>query len=200
MTDRRAPSGATPNPALGGALRILTGILRLARGRAEGFGHFPDSPQGFLTSLAPLLAFPLAGSVLMLAGGEGGAAVADLLATVCAVLAPAVLTHALARLWGREAPWLRFIIAFNWCQWIIPVAATAVLALAGIAIQLGLTTSTAAILAMGLLGGYGMWLHFFLARRGLGISPGRAALLVIVVNLGTVLLVIVPRLLFMAAR
>jgi hypothetical protein len=45
------------------------------------------------------------------------------------------------------------------------------------------------------LGGYGLWLHWFLARHGLQVSGPRAALLVAVVNLGTVLLVIGPRLL-----
>ena len=189
-----------PGTRSGGVLRILTGILRLARGRAEGFGYFSGTTQGFLGSLAPLLAFPVAGTLLMLAGGQGSAAIGDLLATVCAVLAPAVLSHALAHLWGREAPWLRFITAFNWCQWIIPVVAMLVLAFAGIAIRLGLPTHTAAMLAMAMLGAYGLWLHFFLARRGLDISRGRAAVVVIVVNLGTVLLVIVPRVLLMAGK
>ena len=192
MSDRRPPPG--------GALRILTGILRLARGRADGFERFTSSTQGFLGSLAPLLAFPIVGSLLMLAGGAGSAAIGDLLATVCAVLAPAVLSHALARLWGREAAWLRFITAFNWCQWVIPLAAMLVLVSVGIAIHLGLPTNAGAILAMVLLGGYGMWLHYFLVRHGLGVSPSRSAILVIVVNFGTVLLVIVPRLLMLSSR
>ena len=195
-------SGQPPPPGTrtGGVLRILMGIARLARGRAEGFGYFSGTTQGFLGSLAPLLAFPVAGTMLMLVGGQGSAAIGDLLATVCAVLAPAVLSHALAHLWGREAPWLRFITAFNWCQWIIPLAAMLVLAFAGIAIRLGLPAHTAAMLAMAMLGAYGLWLHFFLARRGLDISRGRAGVMVLVVNLGTVLLVIVPRVLFMAGK
>ncbi len=192
MSDRLPPPG--------GALRILTGILRLARGRVAGFDHFTATTQGFLGSLAPLLAFPIVGTVLMLASGAGEAAIGDLLATVCAVLAPAVLSHALARLWDREAAWLRFIIAFNWCQWVIPLAAMLVLAFTGVAIHLGLPTDAGAVLAMLLLGGYGLWLHYFLARRGLGLSAVRAAVLVLAVNLGTVLLVIVPRLLLLAGR
>ena len=192
MSERRPPPG--------GALRILTGIVRLARGRADGFERFTATPQGFLGSLAPLLAFPIVGSVLMLAGGAGSAALGDLLATVCAVLAPAVLSHALARLWGREDAWLRFITAFNWCQWVIPLTAMLVLLCVGIAIHLGLPTNAGAILAMALLGGYGLWLHYFLARQGLGVSPGRSGVLVIVVNFGTVLLVIVPRLLMLSGK
>ena len=136
----------------------------------------------------------------MLIGGEGDSAISDLLATICAVLAPAVLSHALARWWSREAPWLRFITAFNWCQWIIPIAAILVLLFVTIAIRLGLSTNAGALLAMALLGGYGLWLHFFLARRGLDVSRIRAMLLVIVVNFGTVLLVIVPRVLLMSGK
>ena len=192
MSGRQSRSGSQPG---GGVRRILTGIFCIARGRAEGFDHFSPTIQGFLGSLAPLLAFPAVGSVLMLAGGGGSAAFADLLGTICAVLAPAVLSHWLASLWGREAAWLRFITAFNWCQWVIPVVAMLVLASVSIAIRIGMPANGAAIVAMAILGGYGMWLHFFLARRGLDISPGRAWVLVFVVNLGTVLLVIVPRLL-----
>lgn len=196
MNDGPAPGAASPGPVL----RILTGILRLARGRPEGFASFVETNQGFLGSLAPLLAFPVVGSVLMLANGSGRAAIGDLLTAICAVLAPAVLSHALARSWGREDRWLRFIIAFNWCQWVIPVVAMLILALVGFVIRLGVSAEVAAVLAMVLLGGYGMWLHYFLARRGLDVSPGRAALLVLVVNFGTVLLVIVPRVLLMADR
>ena len=45
------------------------------------------------------------------------------------------------------------------------------------------------------LGGYGLWLHWFLARHGLELSRLRAALLVMGVNLGTACLVLLPRLL-----
>ena len=40
------------------------GILRIARGRADGIGCFGSGPQAFLSSLAPLIAFPLVGTVL----------------------------------------------------------------------------------------------------------------------------------------
>jgi hypothetical protein len=42
---------------------------------------------------------------------------------------------------------------------------------------------------------YGLWLHWFLARKALGLSGGRAALLVLVVNLGTAVAVVGPHLL-----
>jgi hypothetical protein len=40
---------------------ILVGILRIAYGRADGVGCFGSTPQAFLSSLAPLVAFPLVG-------------------------------------------------------------------------------------------------------------------------------------------
>jgi hypothetical protein len=43
------------------------------------------------------------------------------------------------------------------------------------------------------LGGYALWLHWFLARHGLALSGRRAALLVLGVNLGTALMVFGPR-------
>jgi hypothetical protein len=48
------------------------------------------------------------------------------------------------------------------------------------------------------LAGYGLWLHWFVARHGLGLGAGRAALLVVGVNLGTIVLVLGPRLLVLA--
>ena len=44
----------------GGAIprkSILGGILRIARGRADGIFCFGSNPQAFLSSLAPLIAF-----------------------------------------------------------------------------------------------------------------------------------------------
>ena len=70
--------------------------------------------------------FPLVGGALMLLGGGGLDALSDLLATLCALLAPPVLSFEVARLWGREAAWLRFATAFNWCQW-VPVFASLLL-------------------------------------------------------------------------
>jgi hypothetical protein len=43
--------------------------------------------------------------------------------------------------------------------------------------------------------GYGLWLHCFLARHGLGLSWSQAGLMVVGVNLATVLLVAGPRML-----
>jgi hypothetical protein len=179
---------------------IMRGIARVARGRADGMAQFGGTREAFLASLAPLIAFPLVGGVLMILGGAGLDALVDLLATLCALLAPPVLSFEVARWWGREAEWLRFATAFNWCQWIIPILLAALLLVFGSLTMAGLPTDIA---RDGVLLGvvtYGLWLHCFLARHGLRLSWPRAGLLVIGVNLATVLLVAGPRIVALATQ
>lgn len=178
---------------------IVLGVLRLARFDARGLAQFGDSVPAFLSSLAPLVAFPLVGALLMGLNGQGLAAADELLATLCALLAPPVLSEALAAAWHREAAWLRYATAYNWCQWVIPMVAVLLLLVLGLLTRLGLPDRVA-VLAMvfGLLA-YALALHWFLARRALGLSAVKATLLVIGVTLGTVILVLGPRLLALAA-
>jgi hypothetical protein len=177
---------------------IVAGIVLLARGRRTGLDHFAATEQGFLASLAPLIAFPLVTSLLALVQGGGIAAVTDLLATFCALLAPPVISHALARAWGREAGWLRYATAFNWCQWAIPVIGTlAVLGMEAL-VAAGMPVQDAAALAAVVLGGYALWLHWFIARHGLALSRARAVLLVVLVNLGSAALLLGPTLIAVA--
>jgi hypothetical protein len=173
--------------------------MRLARGRADGFRQFGATRESFLASLAPLVAFPLVGGTLMLLGGGGITALADLLATLCALVAPPVLSFEVARLWHREAAWLRFATAFNWCQWAIPVLGSLLLLALGMLVAAGLPRQAARGLALIGLVSYGLWLHWFLARHGLGLSRLRALVLMLGVNLTTVLIVILPRMLILAA-
>ncbi len=176
-------------------LKPLLGMMRLARGRVDGLAQFGDTPQAFLSSLAPLLAFPIVGALLLLTTEGPVRALATLLATVVAQLAPAVLSHALARRWGREAQWLRYATAFNWCQWALPLAAIALLIVLQFALWAGLSEEAAdQVLILG-LAAYGLWLNWLLARHGLSLSRGRATALVALTNLGTVVLAIGPRLL-----
>jgi hypothetical protein len=183
-------SGRRPPPG-----SIVLGVIRLARGRADGIRQFGATRDAFLASLAPLVAFPLVGGVLMLLGGGGLTALSDLLATLCALVAPPVLSFEIARLWGRQAAWLRFATAFNWCQWVIPVIGGVLLMVLAILATLGLPRGVArAGFVLGLIS-YGLWLHWFLVRHGLGLSRVRAGLLVFGVNCATVLLVLGPRVL-----
>lgn len=178
----------------GPLFRIVSGTLLLARFRAEGFDRLGDTRQAFLTSLAPLLAFPLVGLGLNLLDGGAGA-VSDFLMTIAAVLSPPVISHALAALWGREAPWPRFATAFNWCQCVIPLVAVLVFTVFSLAWRAGVPAHVAATLALFVLVAYGLTLHFFLARRGLDLPAGKSVLLVLAVNLGTAAVILIPRLL-----
>jgi hypothetical protein len=193
MSGRARGPGASPGS-------IVLGVTRLARGRADGLLQFGATRESFLASLAPLVAFPLVGGTLMLLGGGGMAALSDLLATLCALVAPPVLSFELARLWQRDTAWFRFATAFNWCQWVIPVLGSLLLLALGLLVGVGLPRRAAGGLALLGLVGYVLWLHWFLARHGLGVSRIRAAILVLGVNLATVAIVVGPRLVTLATR
>lgn len=179
-----------PNPG-----SVLRGILLVARGSRDGLNQFGNTPHAFLTSLAPLVAFPLVGALLMLTSGEPRAAITGFLATVVALLAPAVLSYEPARWWGRQDRWLRFATALNWCQWTVPMLAVLLLAIIYPIIETAISPHAAGFVVVGLLAAYGLWLHWFIARHGLAISSLRAVLLVVFVNLVTILLVVGPQLL-----
>ncbi len=174
---------------------VMLGILRVARGRADGIGCFGGTAQAFLASLAPLVAFPLVGAALSLFTEGPRPALTSLAMTICALLTPAVVSFELARLWRRSDAWLRFATAFNWCEWTLPVIACLVMVPLSFAIDAGMDETSASLVLVGILGAYGLWLHWFLARKALALSVFRAVLLVFIVNLGTVAAVMGPRLL-----
>jgi hypothetical protein len=174
---------------------ILVGILRIARGRADGIGCFGSSAQAFLSSLAPLIAFPLVGAVLAVFSEGPQRALTGLAMTLCALLTPAVISYELARFWKRTDAWARFATAFNWCEWILPVLACFVMVPLSVAISDGMSETSASLVLVSCLGVYGLWLHWFLARKALALSGLRAGVLVFLVNLGTAVVVMAPRLL-----
>lgn len=174
---------------------ILSGLILLAQGRAEGFRHFGSSAQTFLASLAPLVAFPLVGGLLIAASGHPAQGLVSFLETICVLLAQPVISEALAERWGRGEQWLRYATAFNWCQWLIPLLAIVLLVLGGLLLSFGMPSDLLApLLLIGIIC-YALWLQWFLARRGLDISAMQAAALVALVNLGTAILLLFPRLL-----
>lgn len=174
---------------------ILFGMLRVARGKPDGLAQFGGTRQSFLTSLAPLVAFPLVGSLLRAGQGDPQNAVVEFLAALCALLVPPVLSYELARAWRREAQWLHFATAFNWCFWLVQFLLLALVFFVGIASALGLPLGVALGLGAACVVGYALWLHWFLARHALQISRMRAALLVVAINLGMAVLVLGPQLL-----
>jgi hypothetical protein len=173
----------------------LIGIWRVATGRADGLDGFGATTHAFLSSLAPLIAFPLV--FALIAGLEEGllAALSLLGFAVIAQLAPPVASHALAQRWDREQHWLHYATAYNWCYWALPVVATVLKSVFSLAVRAGLSQHAAAAGFLLTLAGYGLWLHWFLARHGLALSRLRAALLVIIVNTVTLALALGPLLL-----
>jgi hypothetical protein len=173
---------------------LLRGVILLCRGRAAGFSEIGAGQQDFLSSLAPMIAFPLVGALLMLSSGQWREGATDFMAALCAVLAPPVLSYSLARRWGREDQWFRFATAFNWCQWVLPLLVSVLVLASGVMVQAGLSMMSAIVVLACILLTYAFWLHWFLARHGLDLSGRRAALLVFLVNLGTIILVAGPQL------
>ena len=165
---------------------IFRGIVRLVRFDGQGLLEFGDTPQAFFNSLAPLLAFPLVGTAVTLYGGENHGAALNLLASVIALVAPAVLSHLLASLWHRESLWLRYAVAFNWCEAAVFLAMVVLLfvfARRGFLVHAAWSAPV-----------YLYWavLHGFLAKRALRISVVRAVVMVVFVNFGSFLLMAMP--------
>lgn len=177
-------------------MSILRGIARIARFRADGLASFADTTQALTNSLAPLIAFPLVGAILEIGQGHALIAVSDLLASLVALLAPLVISEKLARLWGVRSAWLRYGVASNWAQWAIPMALLALLLTVVLVGQSGVMV-TAQMVFAGVVGVvlYGLALHWFLARCGLGLSRLKALLMVLACDLTTIALVLGPRLL-----
>jgi hypothetical protein len=171
---------------------VLRGVGLIARGRATGLNCFRDTPQAFLYSLIPGLGIMVASVVEGLAEGNGARAMGELPATLCVLLAPAVLSYEMARVWGREAFWNRYIVAFNWCQWLLPVIAFVLLVCLSLAQVAGIKPETTLPVVVTCLAGYALWMNWFLARHGLALSGWRAAGLVAAVNAGTMLIVFGP--------
>ena len=178
-----------PGPAMA---NLLLGIALVARGRKDGLRQFGNSPQAVLAALTPLVAFMIVGGLVALLGG-GGEAVGDVAAVAIGLLGPLVLSFEVARRWGRAAEWPRFAAAFLWCQWAAPVVLACVLLLMATLMAGGLDGEAAAAIGVALLFGYGLWLHWFLARHALDLTALRALALVAIVNLATMALIILPQ-------
>lgn len=176
------------------SMRSAGGIARLGCFRADGLAAFDASPVGLLNALAPWLAFALVAFVLMLLAGSAVQAASGLLASLVGLLTPPVVSHALARLWGRQETWLRYAVAFTWCQWLMPVALVAALTLSFALMAMGLPESlTEPIAALAMLV-YAVALHGFVVRRALDLSWWRTGAMVIAINLCTVAAVAAPSL------
>jgi hypothetical protein len=174
-------------------MSVLRGIVRLARFRAEGFAEFDTTNRAFLTSLVPLIVFPV---LMQITQGLWTQALFDLFFTIVTLLTPLLVTEFLSRRWGRQALWVRFAVASNWCQWVLPAMLMVVLLVLRIGSHLGLPLDGNVIApCLVVLALYGIVLQWFLARRGLDLSAGKAVLMVLAADLSTALLVGVPMML-----
>jgi len=172
----------SPGPGSG----VVQGLLLIARGRPEGLDCFGATPDAFLSALSPWLAFLLVGALLMLLREPTAGGATLFLLSLCALLLPPVLSHALAGLWQRRSFWLRYATAAVWCEWLVIVAYAASLLVVMVMLEVGVPPDYAGVVFLGLVACYWLWLHWFLAWRGLALSGMRAALLVGVVVAATV--------------
>jgi hypothetical protein len=173
---------------------VLRGMLLCARFRPEGLAQFGDTSGAFLSSLLPLILFPLLHAVLLRPRAGGPPAGTLLFATITAVLATAVLSHTVAQFFHKESLWKRYATAVNWNTWVVQLGAElALLAFSGLAAA-GINPTTAFIGSFAALGLYALGLQFFLARHGLLLTRRRAVILVLAVNLGAAALAVAPEL------
>lgn len=188
MLNDRTPKAGVPK-----GRAIVQGIVLLARFRVAGLAQFTGTVPDLLNSLAPLLAFPAVLALLLLLDGGGVGALSDLLSLVVGLLGPLVISQALAARWDRDEAWLRYAVAFNWCQWVLPLAAMALVLLFSVLAAMGLPQQLLVPGALLSVGFYALALHWFLARRGLDLSRVQATLFVVAVNAGTGTLMLLPR-------
>jgi len=171
---------------------VVRGVLLLARGKAAGIAHFGNSAESFTASLAPLIAFPLVGTVLNVINGAPAEAIIGFLSRLCAVLAVAVITYEFARVTRRESLWLRTATALNWSFWIfIPLLAIAGIT-GAIMVTAGMPLTTAEDILIGLMATYLLWYHWFAVRAGLNLGVFQAIALVILTNAAIALLTSAP--------
>jgi hypothetical protein len=178
-------SGAADGPPPLDARGIAAMVLDLARGRREAFARCPDGPADLARALAVQAVAHLPG--LLQFDRPPGRMLVEALASLCAMLVPPVLTHALASRWGLGAAWPRFATAFAWCQTGLLIVLTGVRLVSLLAGIDGIPI--APIIALGL---YGLWLHWFLVRQGLGARGGQAVFAIVCMHAATSAVVLIP--------
>lgn len=171
--------GAPLRPMPGSPAGIFRGMMLLGRGRREGMSCFGATPDAVLTALAPRIALWMVGGVLTVAQAPTMLSGAKILFSFCLVLTPVVLTHLLARLWGREALWPRYMAAALWCDWLVLFVMLAAVAVVATVTPAGMSLLHSALILNGIIFAYNLWLTWFVARVGLALGTGRALLLLL---------------------
>ena len=171
---------------------LLAGIARLAVFNRDGFAAIGNTRQDFLSSLSPLVAFLLVGSVMQAVGMGWRAGVGQALQTLCVLVGQPVGSQLLAQFWKRDGPWLRYATALNWCQFAIPVAGLVFATLALMASSAGAPPHAVVYGLIGAIGIYALALNCFLAWRGLDLRLWQALMLVGLVTIGLAALLALP--------
>ncbi len=163
---------------------MLLGLSLLGRGKREGLSHFDASPQGFLASLAPWVAFALVDGFITILNGRPAEGVLESEILLCFVLSPPVVSEALSLAWRRDAHWLRYVTASTWCEWLMPFIFAVGWIVASLLVTAGLSSKAAMLVFVAGVVAYWCWLHFFLGRTALDLSRLRACLLVAALVVG----------------
>ncbi|MBB2204610.1 hypothetical protein [Gluconacetobacter takamatsuzukensis] len=171
--------GVPPRLMPGSPGGIFRGMMLLGRGRREGMSCFGATPDAVLTALAPRVALWLVGGVLTMAQAPTLLSGSKVVYSLCLVLTPVVLTHLLARLWGREALWPRYMAAALWCDWLVLFVMLAAVALVAMLTPAGMSLMHSALILNGIIFAYNLWLTWFVARAGLALGAWRALLLLL---------------------
>ncbi|WP_298162531.1 hypothetical protein [Acidocella sp.] len=170
----------------------MRGLWRLAKGERAGILDFGAGPENFSASIAPLIAFPLVGALVVAMQGAWQLGVISFLSRLTAVLVLPVLTYEFAKLFGREHLWLRTATVLNWSFWVIPpILMLAAIAAAGLEV-VGLSTMGAARVALAIMGLYLLWFRWFALRAGLGLGAWQALLVVTVSTAAIIGLMVLP--------
>ncbi|GBR14019.1 hypothetical protein [Asaia spathodeae] len=191
MKSGSIPPGETP---AGAASRIITGTLQLARGDAQGIEAFRNTPEALLSALAPSVALFVVMGLSQLTQRFDAMQVTKVLILIAALLTRLVISQLAAAFWGRESLWTRYATALLWCGW-LPVVVS-LFALTIVQLILPGIGSLPAALGVIMLGVelYELWLGWFIARKGLQISGGKAAGLVVLMNVSVAALYLIAAL------
>ena len=172
--------------------RTGLGLLLIAIFRKEGLEDFGNTPDAYLASLAPLIAYALVSCVLSAADGHIENAAQVFLMMVCSWLAPAVISHPIARVWGRGDAWPRYANIVNWSQMLMFLVLSAALAIAKLAVTAGLPQNPVLLFCGIAVVVYAICFHWFVARGTLALSRWRTVALLLSVVIGNYLVVAVP--------
>ncbi len=185
----------------------LRAVLALLCGRSEGLSAFADTPQAVRAGLRPFVWMVGLLCGFLLLHGQILAALLMLMFMTSSILAPLVVSHALAERLRIAAGWYRYAAAFLWCQWGLTVLLLVVMfvlslgmvgamgeqALENEMLLAGRLAEAMQFLAL-IAFGYMVWLQWFLARHALGANGSQAVLLAVGTSAGAGAIMTLPTL------